>query len=392
MADGAQSIPAGPLAFPASEAEAAPVAKPLKKSPGPGESERKKAFKCIGLALLLLVGSVFGVDTDLQALSTVVCVIATVLALMGFFNGVLSLYLGTVGSQPLGSADALLSVIAVLGGAVLSLYGVVITVFSTFGFRRGRQLRSFGKVLLPTVEEGAGWTTQEISAAVDPSVASALAAQWRDNGRTEHASVGAFARLTLDLMALGAPPDLIAAANRDALDEIRHTELCFSLARALDGKEESPGAFPEAQRARTLPSNRTFALAQLAVDSLVDGALHEGLSARLIARLAKRCEVKAITKILLELAADEGRHAAHGWDVVEWCLATGGAPVASALTGALKGLPKAMQSPLPEGAAQGGWERYGVHGHALEAEEFARARADLSRRVTALVGQQAAAA
>lgn len=27
--------------------------------------------------------------------------------------------------------------------------------------------------------------------------------------------------------------------------------------------------------------------------------------------------------ILKEIAADEGRHAAHGWDVVAWCLAEG---------------------------------------------------------------------
>src|SRR4029077_13893090 len=116
-----------------------------------------------------------------------------------------------------------------------------------------------------------------------------VADRWRENGKTEHASVAAFARLTLDLMALGAPPDLIAAANQDALDEIRHTELCFSLAKALDGKAVSPGAFPQAQRVATLPRSRTFALAKLAVDSLIDGALHEAVSARIIASLAHRC-------------------------------------------------------------------------------------------------------
>ena len=122
-------------------------------------------------------------------------------------------------------------------------------------------------------------------------------------------------------MALGAPPELVASSNRDALDEIRHTELSSSLARELDGEAEGPGAFPAAQTARTLPPTRTLALAALAVDSLVDGALHEGISARVVARLAKRCEVPRIRAMLKEIAADEGRHAAHGWDVVEFCLA-----------------------------------------------------------------------
>src|SRR6185437_2833239 len=215
----------------------------------------------------------------------------------------------------------------------------------------------------------------------------AVAAQWRENGRTEHASVAAFARLSLDLMALGAPPELLAGANSDALDEIRHTELCFSLAHALDGASAGPAPFPEAARARTLPKTRALALAALAVDSLVDGALNEGVSARIIAKLARRCEEPAIRAMLKEIAADEGRHAAHGWDVVEWCLSEGGRPVADALRGAVAALPRAMRSPLPEAAQDGGWERLGIHGHALEAEQFAAARADVVARVERMVGE-----
>ncbi len=89
-------------------------------------------------------------------------------------------------------------------------------------------------------------------------------------------------------------------------------DIVFGLARAIDGCVQSPGAFPEAARARTLSRSRTLALAQLAVDSLVDGALHEGVSARIIAKLARRCEAPAIQVILKEIAADEGRHARHG--------------------------------------------------------------------------------
>jgi hypothetical protein len=141
-----------------------------------------------------------------------------------------------------------------------------------------------------------------------------LAHQWRENGRTEHASVAAYARLTLDLIALGAPPSLVRAAQRDALDEIRHTELCFSLARAIDGRDVGPGPFAVMDGA-SRSGSRALSLARLAVDSLVDGALHEGVSARVIAQLAKRTDMEPIRALLKELAADEGRHAAHGWDV-----------------------------------------------------------------------------
>jgi hypothetical protein len=204
--------------------------------------------------------------------------------------------------------------------------------------------------------------------------------------------VAAFARLSLDLMALGAPPELLASASKDALDEIRHAELCFSLARALDGKAEGPQPFPEAQTARTLIGNRGLALAQLAVDSLIDGALLEGFSARLIASLVDRCQDPATRAVLKELAADEGRHAKHGWDVLRWCLEEGGNPVAGALRGAIAAFPAEPRSALPEGARDGAWERYGIPGLALEAEAYRRMRAHVVERVEALVGEARRAA
>jgi len=186
-------------------------------------------------------------------------------------------------------------------------------------------------------------------------------------------------------MALGAPPELVAGANRDALDEIRHAELCFGLARALDGRADGPGAFPVAAKARSLAVTRTMALAELAVDSLIDGALHEGVSARIVAKLARRCEDPAIGAMMKEIAADEGRHARHGWDVVKWCVAEGGEPVVKALAGAVRMLPPTMSSPMPAEARDGRWERFGLMGSTLEADEHRAARADVARRVNDLV-------
>ncbi|APR77381.1 Hypothetical protein A7982_02728 [Minicystis rosea] len=317
--------------------------------------------------------------------------IVALIFLAGFFRGIVAMVQAARAKQAtLGFTLGVF--VVVLANGFMSWMGALLAMFATSGFSRGRQLRRFGRVLLPEVREGRAWAELPLTPTIEAPVQRALAAQWRENGRTEHASVAAFARLTLDLMALGAPPALIAAANRDALDEIRHAELCFSLARALDGADESPAAFPEAQRARTLPATRPLALAALAVDSLVDGALHEGISARVIARLVKRCEDPATRAVLKEIAADEGRHAAHGWDVVRWCLAEGGTVVADALRGAVAVLPTAVHSSLPEAADDGSWERFGIHGRALEAEEHASTRADVVRRVEKLIGPARAAA
>jgi hypothetical protein len=70
----------------------------------------------------------------------------------------------------------------------------------------------------------------------------AIAARWRINAQTEHASVAAFANLTLALVGVGAPSRLVDAAQRDGQDETRHVWLCFALANAIDGRDcRAPG-------------------------------------------------------------------------------------------------------------------------------------------------------
>jgi hypothetical protein len=368
-------------------------AESLDAAPDGGKRNRRWALLHL-LVSIALAGGTLLVAMSLEEVRPAAAgfAAAALVALVGLARGIASLVQAfrAPGRAVPGRTWAV--VFALLANGVMAFLGAAWAMLATVQFSRGRQLRRFGRVLLPRVAPGGAWTEVPLTAQVDEPARRALAAQWRENGRTEHASVAAFARLTLDLMALGAPPALVAAANRDALDEIRHTELCFSLARALDGEREGPAPFPEAQRARTLPPSRTLALAALAVDSLVDGALHEGVSARVIARLVKRCEEPQIRAVLKEIAADEGRHAAHGWDVVAWCLAEGGGAVADALRGALQTLPREMRTPLPDAAAGGGWERFGIHGRALEAAELADTRSDLVRRVERMIGEGVAAA
>ena len=273
----------------------------------------------------------------------------------------------------------------VFTGALFYALGAIVTLFFTPFFIRGRQVRRWGRSQLPALAEGGDWTGSTIPAQAAPELREPLADYWRATGQTEYASVGAFARLTLDLMALGAPPALVRTAQNDALDEIRHAELCFSVARTLDGRARSPGRFPKVYPSPRLPLPRPLALAVVAVESLIDGALHEGISARLISATLRRCEDPAIREMLRGILSDEGRHAAHGWRVVEWCVEMGGAPVAWALLGCLRMIPREAPSRLPEGAEAGEWERYGVPGRATEVEQRAKGREDVARRVRGLM-------
>ena len=269
----------------------------------------------------------------------------------------------------------------------MAALGALSASLSTGRFARGRQLRAFGRLLLPKVRPGVGWLNPAECPIDQVRDARRIAEAWRENGRTEHASVAAFANLTLDLLALGAPEALIRGAQQDALDEIRHTRACFSLARDLDGQDKSPGPFPQPQHWSFRTRFRRIQLARLAVESLIDGALHEGLSAAVIAKLATRTTIPAIASTLRGLAADEGRHAAHGWDAVEWCLQEGGPAVAAALRGAMLALPEEMPAENePAAATSGDWETFGIAGRRLKEGEYAKARAGLARRLGTLLG------
>jgi hypothetical protein len=133
--------------------------------------------------------------------------------------------------------------------------------------------------------------------------------------------VASFARLVLDLLAVGAPAELVAAASRAQAEEIEHARLCFSLASAYAGRPVGPGPLPEAGLGDGRRLDRALRLRQLAVDSLRDGCWGEQRSAdELRARAAVETD-PAVRAVLERLAADEQRHADLGWRIVEHCLA-----------------------------------------------------------------------
>jgi hypothetical protein len=376
------------LVSPMSSADAVPSSQRTAKPPSP---KRFLAVRLLLASFVLLAASVglltLGWFSD-ETVGYFGFGVAAVMATVGVFSAIVSLTM----NLKLSLRQVALLVTALVGNGLMAFIGTGLTMLSVGTVGRGRQVRRFGRVLLPPLERGQAWASFREALSIPDELRQPLAQAWRENGRNEHASVAAFAQLTLDLMALGAPPRLVRAAQRDALDEIRHAELCFSLARAIDATDVGPGSFSLPHRALPRVASHTLGLARLAVDSLVDGALHEGVSARVIAQLAKRTEVMAVRAVLKELAADEGRHAAHGWEVVDWCVEQGGKPVIDALLAAVRALPTAMNSARPIEAGRGEWERYGIHGYALEVAEYEKARADIERRVLQIAGLETEAA
>lgn len=150
---------------------------------------------------------------------------------------------------------------------------------------------------------------------------------WAAAGLGEHASIGAFLQLGLELLAHGAPADLVRDVLRAAGDELRHAERCFALAER-GGEPVGPGALP-------LPTLRpTRPLAEIAVDAMQQGCVIETLgaiAARVAAAGAADPEVQATLAVL---AADEERHAVLSWRVLSWAVGVGGPEVRQAVRAA----------------------------------------------------------
>jgi len=149
--------------------------------------------------------------------------------------------------------------------------------------------------------------------------ASERALAWERAGAEEHASVAAFTRLSLQLMAHGAPNELLRDVHRAALDEIGHAERCWSVARRLGGGSARADRFPF-----TEPVTVDVTLATLAADAVREGCLGETLGAHLAAVAAELAPEPEVRAELAAIAAEEAEHAVLSFRIVAWALRTGG--------------------------------------------------------------------
>ncbi|MCB9701319.1 MAG: ferritin-like domain-containing protein [Myxococcales bacterium] len=238
----------------------------------------------------------------------------------------------------------------------------------------GRPLRVAGEARVAPLRPRGDWLGEPgepASAALDRRTREALAAAWGEDGQMEHASVAAFARHILHLMALGAPAELVSAAQAALADEIGHARACFALASAYAGHPRGPGALPiDGALART-PT-----LVELAVDTVVEGCVGETIAASIARLAAAGAGDPAARGVLAAIADDESRHAALAWRIVRWAIEVGGATVRGAVAEALAGAiarPPRARAALP-GVEIAAWE---AHGRLSEANEAAAIRGTL---------------
>lgn len=210
----------------------------------------------------------------------------------------------------------------------------------------------------PPIEQAGGWVgalAPELGGLSDAERA-VLAARWTASAQDEHAAVAAFCRVALELLAAGAPADLVDDTCQAARDEVEHARMGFGLASAYAGHTVAPGRFPF--RAPVLP---TGDLVALAVAAAREGCVGETVSTLLAMASAERAGDAAAHRVLARIAEDEVRHAQLAWRTVRWAVVAGGAPVRAAVEEVFAAVARqGVAVPLREGL--GGSERLAHHG------------------------------
>ena len=141
-----------------------------------------------------------------------------------------------------------------------------------------------------------------------------LGAHWSRVAAMEHASVASFSRFSLQLMALGAPPELLVQTHQAALDEVRHAELAYGVASALGEVSRGPGRLDlSGVSMSTEPADVLTAL-------ISEACIIETLGVSEAREAAARCEVPALRALIEQIADDEQRHAELAWASLAWML------------------------------------------------------------------------
>lgn len=152
--------------------------------------------------------------------------------------------------------------------------------------------------------------------ALDARTRAALADVWARDGLTEHASVASFAQLVLELLALGAPADLVLGAQQAMADEVRHAQRAFSLASRYAGRDLAPGRLDTRGAGANAPD-----LAAFAARTASEGCIAETIAALQLHAAADAATHPALAALLRATANEESVHALLAYRIVAWAIA-----------------------------------------------------------------------
>ena len=159
---------------------------------------------------------------------------------------------------------------------------------------------------------------------VSPEVREQIVQRWTHIAQMEHASVASFSRFSLDLMAFGAPPELLEASHQAAIDEIHHARIAFALVSRISGSSLGPGPLP------LEGVSVSSTMSEMVEATIVEGCVGESLAALEAIRAQELASVPAFVEASKIIARDEATHAELAWKTVGWALSLEPSLVSSA--------------------------------------------------------------
>lgn len=262
--------------------------------------------------------------------------------------GVLQIVLGLigfgVGRRGVERAKALALPVALAQATSLRTWSILSLVIGLFGFLGGfvgfallilvnmggamlggawgRPLRVGSKTVGATLGRGDRWADgpRPFVSGMDEPTRYALGVMWLHDATKEHGSVPAFAQLTWQLAALGAPAHLLVRCQTSALQEIDHAKRCFAAAETYLDCEIAVG--PIDALAPRLPGMGSAArlARRVARQTLEDGCFVEDLNADFAERAHALATDPAMRSLAACIAREEREHADLAWDILRWCL------------------------------------------------------------------------
>jgi hypothetical protein len=131
----------------------------------------------------------------------------------------------------------------------------------------------------------------------------------------EHASVAAFARFALQLLSVGAPPELLRDTQSAMMDETEHARLCFALASDYAGHAIGPSRLSMDSALEDL-DERAILIAVIR-----EGCIGETIASLEAAEALEHATDPAVRAALARITVDERRHALLAYQYVAWAVA-----------------------------------------------------------------------
>lgn len=198
------------------------------------------------------------------------------------------------------------------------------------------------------------------AAALAPAERGRLAETWTRRAAAEYLAVSTFAVLAIDLVAAGAPADVLSLAMRAGIDEVRHAELCLRMVEIYGGRRIQP---PPGMS--SLPDDpERPKLHQAVANTMLVSCVSETYATTVLTATRDLTTDPVAHAVLTSIYSDEVMHARLGWSYLRYALERGGQGVIDAAAAmvpvALRGVANVVERERPVGEVTAA-----VRGHGL---------------------------